>query len=134
MRMIIYKDGETGKVYEFITNNFRLAASTIAAIYKQRWQIELFFKWIKQNLKIKTFLGTSKNAVMAQVWIAMIYYLLLAYIKFISQTRLSLTDFARRVKEGLMLHMDLLELLCLVNPNAIKPPSVQNTNQMVFTL
>ncbi len=74
----------------FITNNFQLAPTTIAAIYKQRWQIELFFKWIKQNLKIKTFLGTSKNAVMAQVWVAMIYYLLLAYIKFMSKARLSL--------------------------------------------
>lgn len=61
MRMVVYKDDETGKVYRFITNNFRLAASTIAAIYKQRWQIELFFKWIKQNLKIKTFLDTSKK-------------------------------------------------------------------------
>ncbi|MGE4489714.1 MAG: IS4 family transposase [Kiritimatiellales bacterium] len=67
MRMVVYEDAGIGKIYRFITNNFRLAASTIAAIYKQRWQIELFFKWIKQNLKIKTFLGTSRNAVMAQV-------------------------------------------------------------------
>ncbi len=60
----------------------KLAASTIAAIYKSRWQIELFFKWIKQNLKIKSFLGTSKNAVMTQIWVAMSYYLLLTYIKY----------------------------------------------------
>jgi putative transposase len=134
MRMVVCRDEETGKVYYFITNNFRLAASTIAAIYKQRWRIELFFKWIKQNLKIKTFLGTSKNAVMAQVWVAMIYYLLLAYIKFISKTALSLTDFARRMKEGLMMHMDLLELLCLADPRPVKPPGGQDTDQMVFIL
>jgi len=134
MRMVVFKDEETGKVYHFITNNFRLAASTIAAIYKQRWQIELFFKWIKQNLKIKTFLGTSKNAVMAQVWVAMIYYLLLAYIKFMSKTSLSLTDFARRVKEGIMMQIDLLELLCLVAPKRLKPPDGLGTDQMVFIL
>lgn len=134
MRMVVFKDEETGKVYHFITNNFRLGASTIAAIYKQRWQIELFFKWIKQNLKIKTFLGTSKNAVMAQVWVAMIYYLLLAYIKFMSKTRLSLTDFARRVKEGLMMQMDLLELLCLADPKPMKPPDGQDVDQMVLIL
>jgi hypothetical protein len=134
MRMVVFKDEETGKVYHFITNNFRLAASTIAAIYKQRWQIELFFKWIKQNLKIKTFLGTSKNAVMAQVWVAMIYYLLLAYIKFISKTTLSLTDFARRVKEGLMMQIDLLELLCMAGLKRSKPPDGMDLDQMVLTL
>jgi len=118
MRLIQFRDGKTGTRYLFLTNNFRLSAATIAAIYKQRWQIELFFKWIKQNLKIKTFLGTSKNAVMAQVWTAMIYYLLLSYIKFMSKTRLSLGDFARRMKDALMMQMDLLELL---RPGKIKP-------------
>ena len=134
MRMVVYQDPQTGKIYRFSTNNFRLAASTIAAIYKQRWQIELFFKWIKQNLKIKTFLETSKNAVMAQVWVAMIYYLLLAYIKFLSQTALSLTDFARRVKEGLMMQLDLLEVLCLGSPQTAKPPDGQCSDQMAFML
>ena len=61
-----------GKHYFFLTNEFDLAAKTIADIYKERWQVELFFKWIKQNLKIKSFLGTSKNAVMTQIWIALI--------------------------------------------------------------
>lgn len=134
LRLVRFRDKETGKVYEFITNNFRLAASTIAAIYKRRWQIELFFKWIKQNLKIKTFLGTSKNAVMAQVWVAMIYFLLLAYIKFISKTRLTLTDFARRMKEGVMMQMDLMELLCLANPKPMRPPDGQDVDQMIFIL
>ena len=67
LRRIRYRDATTGKRYEFLTNNFSLAANTTAAIYKSRWQIELFFKWIKQNLKIKSFMGTSKNAVMTQI-------------------------------------------------------------------
>jgi len=67
LRRIEFYDEERDKKLVFVTNNFKLAASTIAAIYKSRWQIELFFKWIKQNLKIKSFLGASKNAVMAQV-------------------------------------------------------------------
>ena len=58
----------------FLTNHFRLSAKTIAEIYKARWQVELFFKWIKQNLKIKSFVGTSKNAVMTQIWIALCTY------------------------------------------------------------
>ena len=82
LRLIEFRDEESGKNYQFITNNFRIAASSIADIYKQRWQIELFFKWIKQHLKIKSFLGTSENAVMSQTWVAMIHYLLSAYLKF----------------------------------------------------
>ena len=63
-----------------------LSAQTIADVYKERWQIELFFKWVKQNLKIKTFLGTSANAVINQVWVALCLYLILAFIRFISKT------------------------------------------------
>ena len=74
LRIVGYKDPKTGKEYVFLTNNFKLAAYTIAQIYKARWQIEIFFKWIKQHLKIKSFFGTSKNAVMTQVWIAMCCY------------------------------------------------------------
>lgn len=77
IRVITYKDPETHKVYQFLSNNLEMSAGEIADIYKQRWQIELFFKWIKQNLKIKTFLGTSRNAVWSQIWIAMIVYLLI---------------------------------------------------------
>ena len=81
LRRIGYRDVTTGKFYEFLTNNFQLSASTIAAIYKDRWQIELFFKAIKQNLKIHAFVGTSRNAVLTQIWIAMITYLLLAFAR-----------------------------------------------------
>lgn len=90
LRRIRYRDAVTGKRYEFLTNNFSLAASTIAAIYKSRWQIELFFKWIKQNLKIKSFMGTSRNAVMTQIWIALCVYLLIAYLKFVSKSKKSM--------------------------------------------
>lgn len=82
LRVIQYYDKENGRTLEFLTNNTTFAATTIAAIYKARWQIEAFFKWIKQNLKIKTFLGTTENEVLSQIWAAMIYYLLLAYIKY----------------------------------------------------
>ncbi len=81
LRLVGFTCPETKRQYRFITNNFKLAASTIAAIYKDRWQVELFFKAIKQNLKIKAFLGSSQNAVMTQIWIAMISYLLLAYAR-----------------------------------------------------
>ena len=71
---------------------------------------------------------------MAQVWVAMIYYLLLAYIKFMSKTSLSLTDFARRVKEGIMMQIDLMELLCMAEPKRLKPPDGLGIDQMVFIL
>ena len=76
--------------YVFVTNNTTWVAQTIADIYKSRWQIELFFKWIKQHLKVKRFVGRSKNAVMTQLWVAMCMYLLLAYLKFVMRLRWSL--------------------------------------------
>jgi len=76
LRLVRYRDPETKKEFEFLTNLLDVDAATIAELYKQRWQIELFFKWIKQHLKIKTFLGTGENAVMSQIWVAMIAYLL----------------------------------------------------------
>ncbi len=81
LRKIGYRDPITNKQYYFLTNNFKLAAKTIADIYKDRWQIELFFKWVKQNLKIKSFIGTTKNAVMSQIWVALCTYLLIYYFK-----------------------------------------------------
>ena len=81
LRRIAYRDPETKKRLVFLTNNFVLAATTIAALYKARWQIELFFKWIKQHLRIKAFFGTSENAVRSQIWIAVTTYVLVAIIK-----------------------------------------------------
>jgi DDE family transposase/uncharacterized protein DUF4372 len=80
VRRISFRDEKKGKTLVFLTNNFTLSAETIAELYKARWEIELFFKWIKQNLKVKTFFGTSPNAVKTQIWIAMIVYLVIAII------------------------------------------------------
>lgn len=81
LRKIRYVDCEKNKDFVFITNNFLLPALSVAALYKSRWQIELFFKWIKQHLRIKSFYGTSENAVKTQIWIAMSVYVLIAIIK-----------------------------------------------------
>jgi len=81
LRRIVYRDPTTNKRFVFLTNNFSLAAKTIANLYKSRWQVELFFKWIKQHLRIKAFFGTSKNAVCTQIWIAVSIYVLVAIIK-----------------------------------------------------
>ena len=79
--------------------------------YKQRWQVELFFKWIKQNLKIKSFLGTSKNAVMTQIWIAMCVYLLLAFIKFSHKVAISQQQILRLLALNLFAKRDLIRLI-----------------------
>ena len=126
-------DKETGEYYEYFTNNFNLAPKTIADIYKSRWprrwrgwQIELFFKWIKQNLKIKSFLGTTPNAVLSQIWVAMCYYLLfpegsrrITYIKYQTKFAHSITELGRMIKEVLMERTNLLDILSL-NVNTIK--------------
>jgi putative transposase len=111
LRRIEYRDAITGKRYVFLTNNFKLAAKTIADIYKARWDVELFFKWIKQNLKIKSFIGTSKNAVMTQIWIALCMYLLLAFIKFQSKLNKSMQQILRLLQLNLFEKRDLLALL-----------------------
>jgi transposase len=81
MRRIKFKDEQTSKVLIFLTDNFHLSATEIAQLYKHRWKIELFFKWIKQHLKIKSFWGQSQNAVKTQVWIAVSVYVLVAIAK-----------------------------------------------------
>jgi len=81
LRRVTFRDEDRNRTLEFLTNNFSLSSETIAALYKARWQIELFFKWIKQNLKVKSFYGTSANAVKTQIWISMIVYLVLAIMK-----------------------------------------------------
>ena len=80
LRRIRFKDPESGKTLVFIINNFSLPAATICALYKSRWQVELFFKWIKQHLRIKQFYGTSENAVKTQIWIAVSVYVLVAIV------------------------------------------------------
>lgn len=111
LRLIIYYDKDGDKTYEFITNNFKLSASTIANIYKARWDIETFFKWIKQNLKIKTFLGTTENAVLTQIWTAMIYYLLLSYLKFQTKYSYALSKLALIICETLFEVKSIIDFL-----------------------
>lgn len=113
VRLVTYYDEEKNKTYTFFTNNFDLSAKTIADIYKARWQIELFFKWIKQHLKVKTFFGTSKNAVLTQIWIAMIYYLLVAYIKGKTKFTGSLLSLTRILNEVLMDRTSIIDILGL---------------------
>src|ERR687895_786420 len=103
-------DLETGKHYVFWTNAFHLAAATIAAIYKERWQIELFFKAIKQHLKIKTFLGTSENAVMTQIWVALITYLMLAFLRFQAGLGISFQQMLRLLQINLFDRRNLVDL------------------------
>jgi len=94
-----------------LTNNFRLAASTIAAIYKQRWQIELFFKLLKQQLKIKTFVGTSANAVRIQIWTALIAVLVVRYLQFRSNFRWAVSNLVALLRWNLFSYRDLWEWL-----------------------
>jgi IS4 transposase len=109
----------------------KLAASTIAAIYKSRWQIELFFKWIKQNLKIKSFLGTSKNAVLSQIWVAMCYYLLLSYIKLQTKYSETLQALTRMIASVLMDQRLIIDVLSF-NEQSIKKPREPVTQLALF--
>jgi len=91
----------------FLTNHHGLGASTVASIYKDRWQVELFFKALKQNLKIKTFIGTSANAVKIQIWTALIAMLLLRYLQLISRFGWSLSNLVALLRMNLFTHRDL---------------------------
>jgi len=129
LRRVGFTDKESGKHYVFLTNNFRLAATTIAAIYKERWQVELFFKAIKQNLKIHAFVGTSKNAILTQIWIAMITWLLLAYVRHCAKTGWTVQRIMRVIQLNLFERRDLREVL---NPD---PPKYKKCEpQMRFAL
>ncbi len=133
LRLITYFDEITDRTLTFMTNNFQLSAKTIAKIYKARWDIELFFKWIKQNLKIKTFLGTSPNAVMIQIWTALIYYLLLAYIKYQTRYQYTLLHFTRVIREALFHKIDIIDLLNL-SPNRLKLPHEPDGQRLLFDI
>jgi len=116
-RLIDFVDQDTGKEYQFLTNSLTLKATQLAALYKERWQIELFFKWIKQNLKVKTFFGTSQNAVLTQLWIALCAYLLLSFLKFKAKLGASLSEMLRVLQLNLFERRILMDLL--------KPPDIR---------
>ena len=129
VRRIGYRDPDTNRHYVFITNNFHWSAATIAEIYKQRWQVELFFKWVKQNLKIKSFLGTSENAIMTQVMVALCNYLLLAYLRFSSKTSISLQKIIQLLQTNLFSRRPLMELIAPLNQE--RPPDIQLRLELV---
>jgi hypothetical protein len=119
LRMIVYYDEESDKEYQFVSNAHDLTAQTITDLYKERWQVETFFKWIKGNLRVKSFLGTSRNAVLAQIWIALIVYLLLAFLTFKSKLRISMQQMLR------VLQLNLFERRYFTK--LFKPPEPQLT-------
>ena len=111
LRRIRFYDSTNNRYFEFLTNNFVLPALTITELYKQRWQIELFFKWIKQNLKIKRFYGTSENAVKTQIWIAVSVYVLVAIIKKQLKIDLTLYTFLQILSVTLFEKVHILQLV-----------------------
>jgi len=127
LRRVGYRDPQTGKHYVFLTNHFGLSAKTIADIYKDRWQVELFFKAIKQNLKIHAFVGNSFNAVLSQIWIALCAYLLLTYLKFQSKTGWTEQRIMRLLQANLFSKKDLM---ALIKPTL--PPDKDGPPQMAL--
>jgi hypothetical protein len=115
LRKISYRDETQGRTLVFVTNNFTLPADKIAALYKARWEIELFFKWIKQNLRVKTFYGTSANSVKTQIWIAMIVYLVLAILKQRYKLETSLSKLLHFLEVNLF---EQKSLISIFQPNA----------------
>jgi hypothetical protein len=116
LRRVVYRDPETGKRMVFLTNNFKLAARTIADLYRCRWQIELFFRWIKQNLRIKSFFGETENAVRTQIWIAVTVYVLVAIIKKRLQLDASLYTILQSLSVTLFEKIPLDQLLGKLDP------------------
>jgi hypothetical protein len=116
LRRVSYRDPEDGKVLVFLTNNFDLPALAIAMLYKLRWRVELFFKWIKQNLRIKHFFGTSDNAVKTQVWIAVCVYVLVAIVRKELKLELSLSQMLQVLSVNAFEQVPLAELLAKMPP------------------
>ena len=128
LRRIKYRDAETGKVYVFLTNNLELPALTIAQLYKERWKIELFFKWIKLHLRIKAFYGTSRNAVYTQIWIAICMYLLVSIVKKKMKLEPPLYTLLQIFSLTLFEKMPINELFINTNYNLTSPNSSNQLN------
>lgn len=122
LRRVVYYDSETARRLVFLTNNFALPALTIAQLYKSRWQVELFFKWIKQHLRIKAFYGTNENAVKTQVWTAISVYVLVAILKKELKVERSLYEILQILSVTLFEKMPISEALCTVPPPNPQPP------------
>ena len=127
LRRVSYLDVKTGKRLRFLTNNFTLPALTIAHIYKARWQVELFFKWIKQHLRIKAFYGTSENAVKTQIWIAVSVYVLVAIVRKQLRLEISLYQILQILSVTLFEKTPILHVL---QPVESQDPSRDSANQL----
>jgi hypothetical protein len=131
LRRVSYRDPESGKALVFLTNNFDLPALTIAQLYKSRWRIELFFKWVKQNLRIKHFFGASDNAVKTQVWIAICVYVLVAIMRKELRLDLSLSQILQILSVNVFEQVPLAEL---VAKTASQKETTDSHNQLVFNM
>ena len=128
LRRVSYLDVKTGKRFRFLTNNFALPALTIAHIYKARWQVELFFKWIKQHLRIKVFYGTSENAVKTQIWISVSAYLLVAIVRKRLHLEISLYQILQILSVTLFEKAPLLQALQPIDSQEYLPASGNQLN------
>lgn len=129
LRRVRFKDPESGKTLVFLTNNTVLPALTIAALYKSRWQVELFFKWIKQHLRIKRFLGTSENAVKTQIWCAVATYVLIAIVKKELQLDASLYTCLQILSVSIF---EKTEISCALQPDRSQREIAIPTNQLIL--
>ena len=131
LRRVRFKDPESGKTLVFLTNNTSLPALTVAALYKNRWQVELFFKWIKQHLRIKRFLGTSENAVKTQIWCAVSTYVLIAIVKKELHLDASLYTLLQILSVSVF---EKTHISCALQPDAEIPKTPLSSNQLnLFT-
>jgi len=127
LRRIVYRDKETNKRLVFLTNNFSLPPKAIADLYKSRWRIELFFKWIKQHLRIKALFGTSRSAVCTQIWIAISVFVLIATVK----KRLALTHSLYTILQILSVStFDKTHILSLFSDVDDSPTTADDPNQL----
>jgi hypothetical protein len=127
LRRVSYVDKEQNKRFVFLTNHFGIPAKTVADVYKQRWQVELFFKWIKQHLRIKAFYGTSPNAVKTQLWVGLCIYLLVAITKKRLNLTVSLYTFLQIIEVNLFEKKPIFQLIADALKQNSEPP---NCNQL----
>ena len=130
-RRVSYRDPDSGKALVFLTNNFDLPALTIAQLYKCRWRVELFFKWVKQNLRIKHFFGTSDNAVKTQVWIAICVYVLAAIVRKELRLELNLSQILQILSVNVFEQVSLAEL---VEKTTSQNGTADSHNQLAFNM
>ena len=134
MRLVRAIDPQNGEIIDFITNNFEISALDIANIYRHRWDIEVFFKWIKQNIVVKTLWGYSENAVKTHLWAAICAYLLLALIKARTQSKYTITEVAMLLSASVVEKTNLTELLTHPNDRLVSLLSNQNVKDQQLSI